>query len=70
MLRVVDCERPTFTAEERRRLAMRRQHVMQRLKGMPPPTQEQLDAMIATSGVVVKRYPPGAHRGWTPSWLE
>lgn len=40
-------------------------------RGIKAASAQELSEIAAnTHGVPIKRYPPGAHAGWTPSWMK
>lgn len=57
-----------FTPDEIRVLGKARAAVMRRARGKPSTTAD-LAAIAATYKGPIKKFPAGAHRGWTPSWM-
>lgn len=61
-------EFPTFSRDERKRLAIQRHHINMAGRRRKV-TIEELQAAVQASDKPVQRLPLGAHSGWLPSWL-
>jgi hypothetical protein len=60
---------PVLTTKEKKEAAMRRGQLQRRARGRPKLSIEELRAVVAASDVPVTKLKPGAHAGWTPTWL-
>jgi hypothetical protein len=61
---------PQLTDRERMAVRTRRMQMQRRAKRRQRQSIAELRAIVEASPVPITRFPPGAHKGWRPSWIE
>lgn len=55
--------------EERKAGRIAASHRRRRVRKLPAPSPQELEEIVRSTKVAVKRYAPGPHLGWRPHWF-